>query len=89
MVHGADKLILLPMCRPPRVLILQLSFHQYWINVQINLLQPHVHVAALGVRTVGYLEPVLKAVGNNRALLHTMCNVVQVAAWFGYTSGES
>ena len=57
--------------------------------VWINLLQLRVCVAVSGVRTVGYLEPARKAVGNCRAPLHVAYNVVRVAAWFGYTSGVS
>ena len=59
-----------------QVLILWLSGHQIWIVVQINLLQLRRHAVALGVRIVGYSEPVLKAVRNSRALLHMVCNVV-------------
>ena len=57
--------------------------------VQIDLLQLQVCVAVLGVRTVGYLELARKAVRNCRAPLRIACNVVWVAAWFGYTSGVS
>ena len=88
-VHRADKLILLPMHGPPQVLILQLSGHQTWMDVQINLLQLHACAAASGVRAAGYLEPAMKAVRNGCALLHMACNVVQVAVWFGYTLDKS
>ena len=40
-------------------------------------------------RTVGYSESVRKVVGNTYAPLRVACNVVQVAARFGYTSGVS
>ena len=40
-------------------------------------------------RTADYSEPVKKVVGNICAPLRVACNVVQVAARFGYTSGVS
>ena len=35
---------------------------------------------------IGYSEPVMKRVGSGRALSRVSCNVVRVAARFGYTS---
>ena len=57
--------------------------------VRINLLQPRVRAATSGVGTVSYSEPVMKRVRSDRALSHVACNVVRVAARFGYTSDES
>ena len=57
--------------------------------VRIDLLRPRVRAAASGVGTVGYLEPVTERVGSGRALLRVACNVVRVAARFGYTLDES
>ena len=57
--------------------------------VRISLLRLRVCAAMSGVRMVGYLELARKAVENCRAPLRVACNVVWVAAWFGYTSGVS
>ena len=46
-------------------------------------------VVALGVETTSYSELAIRAVINSCTLLHAMCNVIWVAAWFGYTSDES
>ena len=86
-VHGLNKPILLPMCRPPWVLIVWVSGHQIWMVVWINLFRPRVCAAVSEGRTVGYPEPARKVVGNNCAPLRIACNVVWVAARFRYTSG--
>ena len=56
---------------------------------QFTVLWLHMCAVVLRVRTVGYSELVLKVVGNNRALLHVVCNIIRVAAQFGYMLGES
>ena len=76
------------MHRPPQVLIVRVSGHQTRMVVWIDLLWLHVRAAALGVRTVNYLELAMKMIGSGCALSHVACNVVQVAAWFGYTPNE-
>ena len=60
--RGVEKLVLLPMCGPPQVLILVMGGHQTWMVVWINLLQPCMHVAVSGVRAVSYLKLAMKAV---------------------------
>ena len=77
------------MHRPLQVFLLWLSGHQTQINVWINLLWPCVCAVASEVRSVGYSELVLKAVGTGCALLHVACNVIQVAAQFRYMPDES
>ena len=57
--------------------------------VWINLLWLRVCAVVLGVRTIGCSESMVKAVGNSCALLRAMCNVIQVATWIRYMSGES
>ena len=89
MVRGADKQILLPMCRPPWVLIVRASGHQIQMVVWIDLIQLCTCAAVSEGGTVGYSDPARKVVGNSRAPLHVACNVVQVAARFGYALGVS
>ena len=89
MACGADKLILLPMCRPPWVLILWLSGHQTQMVVWIDLLQPCMRAVVSEVGTVGYSELAMKGLKNSHALLCMMCNVVRVTAQFGYMSDKS
>ena len=57
--------------------------------VWINILQLCVCVVVSGVETISYSELAMKAVKSSGALLCVACNVVQVAAWFGYIFNES
>ena len=57
--------------------------------VRIDLVWPRVCAVVLGVRTVSYLEPARKAIGNCCTPLRVACNVIRVATWFGYTLGVS
>ena len=77
------------MHRPLRVLIVWASGHQFWMVVWIDLIWPHACAAVSEGGTVGYSEPERKVVGDSRAPLRAACNVVRVAARFGYTSGVS
>ena len=85
MVHGVDKLILLPMRSLPQILIVWASGYQIQMVVQIDLIQLRTCAAVLEGRTAGYSEPARKVVGNSCTPLRVACNVVQVAARFGYT----
>ena len=55
--------------------------------VWIDLIRLRACAAVSEGRTVGYAEPSRKVVGNSRAPLCIVCNVIQMAARFGYTSG--
>ena len=88
-VHDTDKPILLSMHRPLQVLIVWASGHQIWMVVWIDLIWLCACAAVSEGRTVGYSEPARKVVKNSCAPLRVACNVVQVAAWFGYMSGVS
>ena len=77
------------MHRPPWVLIVQVSGHQIWMVVWIDLIRPRACAAVLEGRTVSYSEPARKVIENSRAPLRLVCNVVRVAAWFRYTLGVS
>ena len=57
--------------------------------VWIDLIWPRMCAAVSEGRTVGYSELARKVVGNSCAPLHVVCDVVQMAARFGYTSGVS
>ena len=57
--------------------------------VWIDLIRLRACAAVSEGRTADYSEPVKKVVGNICAPLRVACNVVEVAAQFGYTSGVS
>ena len=84
-VVGWIKPSLLLLHGPPQVTILHVGGRQIWRYIQINLPEPHVCAAALGIWVVSYSEPQVNAVRNCCTLFCAAHNFLWVAAQVGYT----